>query len=130
MRRDIEYPCNITNGELSRFDELRVFGRNREAFDLDARGIAPAITGTAYFVGIAMGQLFCGVLADRFGRQKVLAGGLVLYGLGAIASAAAGVSRAIIDSVQIAWIRASCGASGDAATPATAWVTPSRLASS
>jgi DHA1 family bicyclomycin/chloramphenicol resistance-like MFS transporter len=68
---------------LPAFDELR------SDFDLDARGVSPAITGTLYFAGMAFGQLLCGVLADRFGRRNVLAGGLVLYGLGAVASAAA-----------------------------------------
>ncbi|MGA9277460.1 MFS transporter, partial [Ilumatobacter sp.] len=53
------------------------------------RGISPAITGTVYFAGMAIGQLFCGVLADRFGRRKVLAGGIVLYAIGAVASALA-----------------------------------------
>jgi DHA1 family bicyclomycin/chloramphenicol resistance-like MFS transporter len=68
---------------LPAFDELRA------DFDLDARGVSPAITGTLYFAGMAVGQLFCGVLSDRFGRRNVLAVGLVLYGLGAVASALA-----------------------------------------
>ena len=67
---------------LPAFDELRT------DFDLDGRGVSPAITGTLYFAGMAIGQLLCGVLADRFGRRNVLAGGLVLYGIGAVASAA------------------------------------------
>ena len=68
---------------LPAFDELRV------EFDLDARGISAAVTGTAYFAGMALGQLACGVLADRFGRKPILAGGLALYALAAAASAAA-----------------------------------------
>jgi DHA1 family bicyclomycin/chloramphenicol resistance-like MFS transporter len=68
---------------LPGFDELRT------DFDLDGRGVSPAITGTLYFAGMAIGQLLCGVLADRFGRRNVLAGGLVLNGIGAVASAAA-----------------------------------------
>ncbi len=68
---------------LPAFDELRT------DFDLDAQGVSPAITGTVYFAGMALGQVLCGVLADRFGRRNVLAGGIVLYGLGAIASALA-----------------------------------------
>lgn len=66
---------------------LPAFGQIAEDFDLDARGISPAITGTPYFAGMAIGQLVCGVLSDRFGRRPVLVGGLVVYGLGAIASA-------------------------------------------
>jgi DHA1 family bicyclomycin/chloramphenicol resistance-like MFS transporter len=68
---------------LPAFDELRA------DFDLDARGASPAITGTFYLAGMAIGQLVCGVLADRFGRRAVLVGGLVLYGIGAVASALA-----------------------------------------
>lgn len=68
---------------LPAFDDLRT------DFDLDERGVSPAITGTLYLAGMAIGQLLCGVLADRFGRRNVLAGGLVLFGVGAVASAAA-----------------------------------------
>lgn len=67
---------------LPAFDELRT------EFDLDARNISAAVTGTAYFAGMALGQLLCGVLADRFGRKPILVGGLVLYALAAAASAA------------------------------------------
>ena len=68
---------------LPAFDELRT------DFDLDSRGVSPAITGTFYFAGMAIGQLVCGILADRFGRRNVLVGGLALYGVGAVASALA-----------------------------------------
>ncbi|MFK8024977.1 MAG: MFS transporter, partial [Ilumatobacter sp.] len=66
---------------------LPAFDQLTESFDLDERGISPAVTGTSYFAGMAVGQLGCGVLADRFGRRAVLVGGLVVYGLGAVASA-------------------------------------------
>lgn len=69
------------DGALPAFDELR------SDFDLDARDISPAVTGTVYFAGMALGQLLCGVLADRFGRRPVLVGGLAIYALGAVASA-------------------------------------------
>lgn len=69
------------DGALPAFDELR------NDFDLDSRGISPAVTGTVYFAGMALGQLLCGVLADRFGRRPVLVGGLVIYAFGAVASA-------------------------------------------
>lgn len=67
---------------LPAFDELRA------EFDLDARGISAAVTGTVYFAGMALGQLLCGVLADRFGRRPILAGGLLVYAAAAAASAA------------------------------------------
>jgi DHA1 family bicyclomycin/chloramphenicol resistance-like MFS transporter len=68
---------------LPAFDELRT------EFDLNARGVSAAITGTVYFAGMALGQLLCGVLADRFGRKPILVGGLALYTFAAAASAAA-----------------------------------------
>jgi len=34
---------------------------------------------SAYFVGLAAGQVVCGPLSDRFGRRPILLGGLALY---------------------------------------------------
>lgn len=68
---------------LPAFDELR------QDFGLDARGLSPAITGTPYFVGMAVGQLIFGVLADRFGRRPIMLVGLSVYALGALGSASA-----------------------------------------
>jgi DHA1 family bicyclomycin/chloramphenicol resistance-like MFS transporter len=42
---------------------------------------------TAYIVGVGLGQLFWGVISDRFGRRPVLLGGLFLYVLAAAACA-------------------------------------------
>ena len=39
---------------------------------------------TAYMVGLGIGQLFFGVMSDRFGRRPVLLGGLGLYVLAAL----------------------------------------------
>lgn len=39
---------------------------------------------TAYMAGLGMGQLFWGLLSDRFGRRPVLLGGLGLYVLAAL----------------------------------------------
>ena len=68
---------------LPAFEELRA------DFDLDDRGLSPAITGTVYLVGMAAGQLVCGVLADRFGRRPVLLVGIAIYAVGGLASALA-----------------------------------------
>jgi DHA1 family bicyclomycin/chloramphenicol resistance-like MFS transporter len=81
---------------LPAFDELRT------DFDLDARGVSPAITGTFYLTGMAIGQLLCGVLSDRLGRRTVLAGGLILYGLGAVASALA-PGLALLLAARLVW---------------------------
>jgi DHA1 family bicyclomycin/chloramphenicol resistance-like MFS transporter len=39
---------------------------------------------TAYMVGLGCGQLFWGLLSDRFGRRSVLLGGLALYVVAAL----------------------------------------------
>ncbi|HEY6452113.1 MAG TPA: multidrug effflux MFS transporter [Steroidobacteraceae bacterium] len=39
---------------------------------------------TAYIVGVGLGQLFWGVMSDRFGRRPVLISGLGLYALAAV----------------------------------------------
>ena len=36
---------------------------------------------TAFILGFGVAQLFWGPLADRFGRKRLLTGGLILYGL-------------------------------------------------
>ena len=45
---------------------------------------------TTYFLGIAAGQMFWGLLSDRYGRRPILISGLILYGIGAAGSASAG----------------------------------------
>ena len=47
---------------------LPAFDQLAEAFDLDERGMSPAVTGTVYFAGMAVGQLFYGILADLLRR--------------------------------------------------------------
>lgn len=66
---------------LPAFDELRT------EFDTDARGVSVAIIGTLYILGTAMGQLFYGAAADRYGRRSVLLVGISLYAVGAMGSA-------------------------------------------
>ena len=47
------------------------------------------LTITLYLIGLAIGQLLYGPISDRFGRRPVLLGGLALFTLAGIATAAA-----------------------------------------
>jgi DHA1 family bicyclomycin/chloramphenicol resistance-like MFS transporter len=66
---------------------LPAFPAMREAFGLapDATDVAAIVT--TFFLGLAVGMLFYGTLADRFGRKPVLFVGFAIYGLGAIGAA-------------------------------------------
>ena len=45
---------------------------------------------TAYMTGLGFGQLFWGLMSDRFGRRRILLSGLSLYVVAALASSLAG----------------------------------------
>jgi len=51
---------------------------------------------TAYVVGVGLGQLFWGLMSDRFGRRPVLLGGLLLYAIAAVLCALTGSFRALL----------------------------------
>lgn len=57
--------------------------------DLGATMAAAQLTLSMLLVCFGLGQLFCGPMADRFGRRPVLLGGLALYVAAALASASA-----------------------------------------
>ncbi|WP_216599910.1 Bcr/CflA family efflux MFS transporter [Sphingomonas sp. AP4-R1] len=56
------------------------------AADLQATPAAMQLTTSFYVVGLALGQLVYGPLADRHGRRQTLLGGLALYTLGGLAA--------------------------------------------
>ena len=68
------------DASLPAFDALRV------EFGLEPDSTRISLIVTLYFVGMAVGQLFYGPLADRYGRIPALLVGIGLYGLGAIGS--------------------------------------------
>lgn len=57
---------------------------------------------TFYVVGMAFGQLVAGPLADRFGRRPAILGGLVLYAVGAAASALA-AEFGVLLAARLVW---------------------------
>ena len=65
---------------------LPAFGAIRDEFGLAADDNATAGLVTAYFLGLAGGQLLYGVLSDALGRRRTLYLGYGIYFLGAVAS--------------------------------------------
>jgi len=57
------------------------------ARDLDAGPAAVQFVVSGFLLGLGIGQLFCGPLADRFGRRPVLISGLLLFVLGSLVCA-------------------------------------------
>jgi DHA1 family bicyclomycin/chloramphenicol resistance-like MFS transporter len=51
---------------------------------------------TAYIMGVGSGQLFWGMVSDRFGRRPVLLSGLALYVLASVSCALAGSFAALL----------------------------------
>ena len=68
---------------------LPAFDEMRETFGMAPGSTQIGHTLTAFFAGIAIGQLAWGPLTDRYGRRSVLYAGLVLYIVGAVAAALA-----------------------------------------
>jgi DHA1 family bicyclomycin/chloramphenicol resistance-like MFS transporter len=80
-------------GALSAFGPLAIdfylpaFPTLARAFATDVEHVQLSLA--SYFVGIALGQLVYGPLADRYGRRKPLLAGVALFALGSLACALA-----------------------------------------
>lgn len=68
-----------------------------------------SLTLAAYFVGMALGQLFYGPLSDRFGRKSPLYAGLALF---VIASIACAMANTIIELIAFRFLQALGGCAG------------------
>lgn len=68
---------------------LPAFGDMRADFGLPADSTDVSRLLTAYFLGLAIGQLIYGPVADRFGRKATFYAGYLLYGASALACALA-----------------------------------------
>ncbi len=68
---------------------LPAFPAVRTDLGLPADSTAVAGLVTAYFVGLALGQLAYGPITDRFGRRGTLLTSFAIYGLGALMAALA-----------------------------------------
>lgn len=80
-------------GALSAFGPLAIdfylpsFPAIAAAFSTDIEHVQVSLA--VYFIGLAIGQLLYGPLADRFGRRKPLLVGITLFTLGSLACAMA-----------------------------------------
>src|SRR6188508_2941630 len=72
----------VALGPLSIDMYLPAFPELARAFRTDAASVQ--ITLASYFVGLAIGQAFYGVLSDRFGRKAPLYVGLTLFVLASL----------------------------------------------
>ncbi len=68
---------------------LSAFGEIRDDFGLASDSTQTARVVTVFLLGLAVGQLFYGPIADRFGRKRALYAGASIYIFGAILSALA-----------------------------------------
>ena len=68
---------------------LPAFADIRAEFGLGPDSTAVAGLVTSYLIGLAVAQVFHGVLADRFGRRPIIYTGLAIYIVGAALSALA-----------------------------------------
>jgi MFS transporter, DHA1 family, multidrug resistance protein len=89
---------------------LPAFAQMRADLGLDPGSTSIASTVTAYFLGLAIGQLIYGPLADRYGRRPALYVGYAVYGIGALA-AAISPSLGIMIAARFVW---GLGAAGPA----------------
>jgi DHA1 family bicyclomycin/chloramphenicol resistance-like MFS transporter len=75
--------CVLLLGALTALDPLTVdmylpaFGDIRASLHTTTARVELSVS--TFFVGMALGQLFYGPLADRFGRRRPLLGGMLLY---------------------------------------------------
>jgi len=95
--------------------DLYLSGFPEIAEDLDTPINYVSLSLTAYFIGIAIGQLVNGPLLDRYGRRKPLLIGLILYVLGSIGCA---LAPGIYALIGLRFIMALGGSVGMVATRA------------
>jgi DHA1 family bicyclomycin/chloramphenicol resistance-like MFS transporter len=81
---------------------LPAFAAIRSDLGLPVDSTAVAGLVTAYFLGLALGQLAYGPISDRFGRKPTLYVGYAVYGVGAVMAALA-PSLALLLVARFVW---------------------------
>lgn len=67
------------------------------------------LTMSSYLAGFAVFHLFCGPLADRFGRRPIIIGGLVVFAVSSFACAQAETIEELVSLRFIQGLGACCG---------------------
>ena len=80
---------------------LPAFDKISEQFDLKRGSGEVSLVITWYLLGMAAGQMFWGLLSDRFGRRSILLVGLALYGAGALG---AGFAQSMNDLLAMRFV--------------------------
>lgn len=88
---------------------LPAFDDIRDAFDLREGSADTGRIVTIFFIGMAIGQMIYGPLADRFGRKFTLYAGVGVYLVGAIGSALAPTFEFLLAS-RFVWGLGAAGA--------------------
>jgi DHA1 family bicyclomycin/chloramphenicol resistance-like MFS transporter len=81
---------------------LPAFPQVRRAFGLAADSTAPAMILSAFFLGLAIGQLIWGSVADRYGRVPTLRIGFAIMAIGSLGAALA-PSMAVMLPSRVIW---------------------------
>ena len=68
---------------------LPAFAQMRTAFGLDDDSTRLSLTVTLFLMGVGVGHLFYGPIADAVGRKPTLVGSVVLYAAAALVAALA-----------------------------------------
>lgn len=76
---------------------------------------------SSYFFGLAIGQIICGALSDRFGRRPILFAGLVLYVIASVACSMAPSATALVVARLIQGLGASASAAAGRAVIRDVW---------
>jgi MFS transporter, DHA1 family, multidrug resistance protein len=86
-RRFVPFVATMMSmGALSIDTILPAFGDMRRKYGLPDGSSKTSWLITAFFLGMALGQLFYGPVSDRFGRKPLLFAGLTVYVIGAFAA--------------------------------------------
>lgn len=87
---------------------LPAFADIRAHFGLEDDSTAPALLITVFLLGLGIGNLFAGPLADSIGRKKLLVASMITYGVAAVVAAFA-PTLSLLLAARFIWGFAAAG---------------------